>query len=66
MMRMDPFIIQLIQGLVENTEAKVHVNGLFIQSFPLEREVRKRYLLSSFLFFLIVIAPHEIDGGYEA
>lgn len=39
-MRLDPFVIRLIQGLVMNAEAKVHVNGLFTQPFPLERGVR--------------------------
>lgn len=28
-MKMDPFVIRLIQRLVENVEAKVHVNGLY-------------------------------------
>lgn len=39
-MKLDPFVIQLIRGLVENVVAKVHVNGLFTQAFPLERGVR--------------------------
>lgn len=39
-MKMDPFVIQLIKGLMENAEAKVHINGIFTQSFPLEHGVR--------------------------
>lgn len=34
MMQLDPFVINFIQGLVTNAEAKVHVNGLFTPSFP--------------------------------
>lgn len=51
-MCMDPFFIKLIQGLVLNVEAKVHINGLFTHSFPLERGVRQGDLLSPFLFVL--------------
>lgn len=45
-MKLDPFIIQLIRGLVENVEVKVHVNRLFTQSFPLEHGVRQEDPLS--------------------
>lgn len=51
-MRLDSFVIQLIQGLVENVEAKVHVNGNFTRSFPLERGVRQGDPLSLSLFVL--------------
>lgn len=52
-MCMDPFVIKLIQGLVLNVVAKVHVNGLVTESFPLERGIRQDYPLSpSYLFYL--------------
>lgn len=35
-MQLDPMVIVLIQGLVFGAEAKVHINGLFTQSFSLE------------------------------
>lgn len=33
-MGLDPLVITLIQGLVMESKAKVHVNGLFTLSFP--------------------------------
>lgn len=39
-MQLDPGVIALIQGLVTNIEAKVHVNGLFTCPFPLECGMR--------------------------
>lgn len=51
-MRLDPFVIRLIQGLVLNVEANVHMNGFFTQSFSLEHGVRQGDPLSPFLFFL--------------
>lgn len=35
-MNLDPKVMPLIQGLVMGVEAKVHVNGMFTCSFPLE------------------------------
>lgn len=51
-MRLDSFVIQLIQGLVLNVEAKVHMNGLFTESFPLEHGVRQGDPLSPTPFVL--------------
>lgn len=34
-----PFVITLFQGMMCDAKAKVHVNGLFTQSFLLERGV---------------------------
>lgn len=51
-MDLDPFVITLIQGLVCNVEAKVHVNGLFALSFPLERGVQQGDPMSPLLFSL--------------
>lgn len=49
-MRMDPFVISLIMGLVTGAEAKVHVNGLYTHLFPLERGVREGDPMSPILF----------------
>lgn len=49
---LDPFVISLIQGMVTNAEAKIHVNGLFTWPFPLERGVRQGDPLSPLLFAL--------------
>lgn len=38
-MDLDPFIITLLQGMIYDAKSKVHINGLFTQSFPLERGV---------------------------
>lgn len=51
-MNLDPFVLSLIQGLVLNAEAKVHVNGSFTPSFPLERGVRQGDPLAPLLFVL--------------
>lgn len=51
-MKMDPIVIQLVQGLVLNAVAKVHINGLFTQTFPLERGVRQGDPMSPLLFVL--------------
>lgn len=49
-LKMDPFVITLIMGLVTNAKAKVHVNGIFTRSFPLERGVRQGDPMSPLLF----------------
>lgn len=51
-MDLDPFVTTLIQGLVYNAEAKVHVSGLFTLSFPLERGVWQGDPMSPLLFAL--------------
>lgn len=51
-MKMDLFFINLLIGLVRNVEAKVHVNGLYTRSFPLERGVMEGDPLSPLLFAL--------------
>lgn len=43
-MNLDPSVIILIQGLVSRAEAKVHVNGMFTRSFPLERGLDRAIL----------------------
>lgn len=40
-MHLDPLVIILLQGLITRAEVKVHVNGLYTRSFPLERGVRE-------------------------
>lgn len=52
-MDLDPFVITLIQGLVCDAKAKVHVNGLFARSSPLERGVRQGDRMFSLLFALL-------------
>lgn len=51
-MQLDPMVIILLQGLVTNAQANVHVNGLFTQSFPLERGVKQGDPVSPLLFAL--------------
>lgn len=51
-MNLDPGMIVLIQGLITNVEAKVHVNGLFTCAFPLEHGVCQGDPMSLLLFAL--------------
>lgn len=51
-MDLDPFIITLLQGMICEAKVKVHVNGLFTQSFPLEQGVRKGDPMSPLIFAL--------------
>lgn len=53
-MNLDPFVLSLIQGLVLNAKAKVHVNGLFTPSFPLEWGVLQGDPLAPLLFVLSI------------
>lgn len=47
--------MQLTQGLVEQAESKVHVNGRFTDSIKLEHDVRQGCPMSTLLF---VISTH--------
>lgn len=60
-MYMDPFVITLIMGLVTSAEAKVHVNGLFIRSFPLKRGAT-RETLHPLDFCHFISATYESAG----
>lgn len=51
-MQLDPWVIALLHGLVTNAEAKVHINGLFTYSFPLEHGVRQGDPMSPLIFAL--------------
>lgn len=51
-MDLDPLVISLLQGLISNVDAKFHVNGLFTQSFLVERGVRQGDPMSPLLFAL--------------
>lgn len=51
-MNLDPFVLSLIKGLVLNVEAKVHINGLFTPSFPLQCGVHQGDPLAPLLFVL--------------
>ncbi|KAL3689702.1 hypothetical protein R1sor_016011 [Riccia sorocarpa] len=44
--------IQLIQGLVENSESVIHINGAFTAEFQLERGVRQGCPIAPLLFAL--------------
>lgn len=59
-MNLDPFVLTLIQGLVMNMEAKVHVNGFFTPPFPLERGVRQGDPLATLLF--VLSAQHRLHN----
>lgn len=51
-MKMDPFVINLIKGLVIGVHAKVHVNNLFTWSFPLKFGVHQGDPMSPLLFVI--------------
>lgn len=51
-MQFHEHVITLVKGLVENTQSKVHINGLFTQPFRLGRGVRQGCPLAPLLFAL--------------
>ncbi|KAL2635683.1 hypothetical protein R1flu_007162 [Riccia fluitans] len=67
----DPKVIQLTKGLVEGSTSKIHVNGRFLQEFPIERGVKQGCPLAPLLFSLstetlmALMKKQERDGNLE-